>query len=144
MIKYLKNNNFFKCFSVSLNKDNSLKINPMNESKDFKEDINNTEDNEEYLLYTLDTLTNRLNEIIFDTEKKEEVKYKFISLLIVIFLEYISQKNNDINYNDKTKKIYYTIQTLLKHSPYIHNNESLGLWKIYLLFDICLFSKQEA
>ena len=143
MIKYLKNNNFFKSFSVSLNKDNSLKINPMNESKDFKEDINNTEYNEEYLLYTLDTLTKRLNEIIFDTEKKEEVKYKFISLLIIIFLEYISQKNNDINYNDKTKRIYYTIQTLLKHSPYIHNNESLGLWKIYLLFDICLFSKQE-
>ena len=146
MIRYLKNFNYFKCFSVSMNKDNnSLKISPITESKDNKEDNNNTYQayDEEFLLNTLETLTTRLNEIIFDIEKKEEAKYKLLSLLIVVFLEYIKQKNKDINYNEKTKKIYYTIQTLLAHSPFTLNDECLGIWRIYLLFDIVLFSKQE-
>ena len=75
--------------------------------------------------------------------KKEEIKYKFISLLIVIYLEYINKKDNNIHYNEKTTKIYCNIQKLLLNSSHYKDKEGLGLWRIFLLLDICLFSKQE-
>ena len=160
LIRYLKNYNYFKCFSVTVNKDNSLKINVNNpESKDPKEKIyekkeieeqkdeniiNNQFNDYDYLINAIETLCIRLNKIIFDSEKKEEVKYKLLSLITVIFLEYLTQKcNNNIEYNSKTKNIYYTIQTLLANSPFSKDKEGLGLWRISLLLDVILFSPQE-
>ena len=155
LIKHLKNFNYFKCFSVSVNKDNSLKINLNNSEikKEKSEKEANKEDkvniqqsyDQEYLINLIGSLCTRLNEIKLDTEKKEEVKYKFLSLIIVIYLEYIRNNdiNNDINYKTKIEKIYYTIQTLLSNSPYYNDKEGLGLWRIMLFIDIILFSKLE-
>ena len=164
-IRYLKNIGYFKCFSVYLNKDNSLKINfeaknshNCDKSIEKKKKENNAQDNnngkklennnitqiddEQFILYFLETITLKLNNIILDDEKKENAKYKLLSLLIVIYLEYINKKENNINYNCKTTNIYYNIQTLLSNSPYTKNKETLGLWRIYLMLDICLFSEQ--
>ena len=156
MIRYLKNFNFFKYFNISINKDNNIKINTNNNNNNNNDDERSSKDNnssinakdepeydEEFLLNVLETLTFKLNKTIFDVEKKEEMKYKLLTLLIVIFFEYINKKNNNINYNEKTTKIYYTIQTLLSNSSFTKNKEALGLWRIYLLLDICLFEKQE-
>jgi len=145
MIRYLKNNNFFKYFSVSFNKDNSVKI----DKADKKEDVNNNFNNgikydEEFLLNLLEKLSLRLYDIKFDTEKKEEMKYKLISLLIIVYLEYLNKKDGNKDYNDQTRNIFYTIQNILSHSPYLKDKEGLGLWRIYLLLDICLFSEREA
>ena len=156
MIRYLKNYNYFKCFSVSMNKDNTLKVNINPEKKEEKEKKEENKENEEkkdennnqfidheYLINVIERLCIRLNEIKFDVERKEEVKYKLLSLLIVIYLEYLSQKGNNKEYNSKTKNIYYTIQTLLANSPYFNDKQGLGLWRISLLLDIVLFSNQE-
>ena len=147
MIRYLKNINYFKCFSVSINKDNYLKINI--EKKDNKEESKEENDkniinNEDFLLNLLETLTFKLYNTVFDNEKKEETKYKLISLLIVIYLEYLKQKNINYDYNDKTRNIYYNIQALLSNSPFSKDKNGLGLWRIYLLLDIILFSKKES
>ena len=165
MVKYLKNYNYFKCFSVSINKDNPSKINiEKNENnkddrgdkkiedknkKEKKEDNNDNNSDlnplydEEFLLNILEKLTFRLNKIIFDIEKKEEVKYKLLSLLIVIYLEYLNKKDNNINYSNTTENIFYNIQALLSKSAFAKDKEGLGFWRFYLLLDICLFSKQE-
>ena len=158
MVKYLKYFNYFRCFSVSINKENSLKINVNSEKKEEKEikkgekieNENNKEENynsqtydEEYLINIIESLTLRLNEIIFDNEKKEEAKYKLLTLIIAIYIEYIKQKGNNFKYSDKTEKIYYTIQTLLTNSPFYLDKNGLGIWKIYLLLGNILFSSQE-
>ena len=144
MIRYLKNFNFFKYLSVSLNKDNSIKV----EKVDKKDDINNNNNNsikydEEFLLNLLEKLCLRLYETKFDNEKKEEMKYKLISLLIIIYLEYLNKNNYTRDYNEQTRNIYYTIQALLSYSPYLNDKKGLGLWRIYLLLGICLFSEPE-
>ena len=162
MVKYLRNYNFFKCFSVSISKDNSVKININNSEKKEKkeekeeqkeeniENESNKEEisvpqvyDEEYLLNTIETFSLRLNEVIFDDEKKEEAKYKLLTLIIVIYTEYINQKGNNFKYNEKTEKIYYIIQTLLSNSPFYNDKNGLGIWKIYSLFGILIFSPQE-
>ena len=138
-IRYLKNINYFKCFSVYLNKDNPIKINfeakdSHNSDKNILNNVqdNNNEkklensntaqmDNEQFILNFIETITLRLNNIVLDNEKKENAKYKLLSLLIVIYLEYINKKENNINYNHKTTNIYYNIQTLLSNSQYTKN-----------------------
>ena len=139
-LRYLKIFSFFECFSVSINKDNSLKID-INKNQINKEKNNKID--EEYLLDVLELLTTKLHITIFDAEKKEEMKYKLLLLIIIIYLEYINKKENNINYNDKTKKIYYTIQSILSNSSFADEEQDIGIWRIYLLLGIILFSKQE-
>ena len=146
MIRYLKNFNFFKYLSISLNKDSSIKVEKVDKKEDFNNNNNNNNSikyDEEFLLNLLEKLTLRLYEIKFDNERKEEMKYKLISLLIIIYLEYLNKNDYNKDYNEQTRKIYYTIQSLLSHSPYLKDKEGLGLWRIFLLLDICLFSEQE-
>ena len=167
IIKYFKHFNYFKCFSISINEYNSINIDiekkenynndknietikNENNNKDSEnnkeciEDNNNSQiKNEKFILNFLEILTFKLNNIIFDDEKKEVSKYKLLSIVIVIYLEYINKKENNVNYNEKTTNIYYNIQTLLSNSPYINNKKALGLFRIYLLLDIILFSKQK-
>ena len=145
MIRYLKNYNFFKYLSVSLNKDNSIKVDKVDKKEDININSNNSiKYDEEYILNLLEKLSLRLNDIKFDNEKKEEVKYKLTSLLIIIYLEYLNKNNYNKDHNEQTRNIFYTIQSILSHSPYLKDKEGLGLWRIYLLLDICLFSERES
>ena len=145
MINYYNSKNFFKCFNVSLNKEkldineNEIIINDISETK--KEKKNNYD--EEYLLETLEQLTLGLYKIKFKKEKKEENKYKLLTLLIVLYKEFLSQKNINEKYNQKIKNIYYNIQALLSYSPLYENIKQVGLWRIYLFFGICLFTEQK-
>ena len=142
MIRYLKIYNFFECFSVSVNKDNSFKID-IDQNQANKDKDNKIQFDEEFILNILEILTYKFHNTIFDTEKKEEVKYKLLSILIVVYLEYINKKENNINYNDKTTKIYYTIQSILSNSSFAEEEQDNGIWRIYFLLGIILFSQQE-
>jgi hypothetical protein len=106
-----------------------MTINYYNNKKFFDQECNNKENNdsninnnkmtsldEEYLINTLDKLTTNLYKIKFKKEKDEESKYKLISLLIILYKEYISHKNKLIN-DERIKKIFYTIQSMLDYSP---------------------------
>ena len=65
-----------------------------------------------------------------------------IILLIILYKEYISHKDKLIN-DDRIKKIFYTIQSMLDYSPCYENKNQLGLWRIYLFLAICIFSEQD-
>ena len=117
-------------------------------NKNFFENINNENNNnkmtsldEEYLINTLDILTTGLYKIKFKKDKDEESKYKLISLLIILYKEYISHKNKLIN-DERINKIFYTIQSMLDYSPCYESKNQLGLWRIYLFLAICFFSEQ--
>ena len=148
MINFYRSQNFFKSYTVSFNKENLEIDKKDNENSDAnnveedKEEVKNTFD-EEYLLETLEKLTERLYKIRFKKEKKEENKYKLISLLIVLYKEYLSKKNINKDFNQRTKNIYYNIQAILTYSPLYENNSYLGLWRTHLFLGICLFSDQD-
>ena len=121
-INYYKNKHFFEQENDNKNKMTSL--------------------DEEYLINTLDKLSTGLYKIKFKKEKDEESKYKLIILLIILYKEYISHKDKLIN-DDRIKKIFYTIQSMLDYSPCYENKNQLGLWRIYLFLAICIFSEQD-
>ena len=131
IINFYKERNFFTCYNKeNLKSDKKVNI-LVNKKIDY---------DEEYLLEILEKLTLGLYKIKFIEEKKEEKKYQLLILLIVLYKEYLNQKNFDNNYNEKTKNIYYNIQALLSYSPLYENEKDLGYWRIYLFFGICLFN----
>ena len=148
MINFYKSRNFFNCYNITFNnesldidkKDNENDINNINEIKKEEKKINF---DEEYFLDILEKLTSGIYKIKFKKEKKEENKYKLVCLLIVLYKEYLSQKNINKDYSQRLKNIHYNIQALLSFSPLYENNNLVGLWRIYLFFGICLFTDEK-
>ena len=110
----------------------------------FEPELNNTKMkslDEEYLINTIEKLASGLYKIKFKKDKEEESKYKLIILLIILYKQFIFHKDKSIN-DDRIKKIFYTIQSMLDYSPCYEYKNQLGLWRIYLFLAICIFSDQ--